>query len=482
MKRFQNYIDGRYMNASSEEFYTVYNPATGEAVFEVPKCSKKDVDLCVESASAAQKKWSRLSPTERGNYLKKMADLLDKYAEELSPILSLEQGKTLKQSLGEISGAAGLMRYHGNRDREIEGEILIGDENPKENIFLFKEPVGVVGCICPWNFPIYVMIRKLAPALLAGCTVICKPSGETPAATLAFAKVVEEANIPAGVVNIISGSGSVIGSALTQNPKVNMITLTGSVETGREVIKASADNICKVSLELGGKAPAIVMEDADLELAANGIVASRLSNAGQVCNCAERLYVHKNVADEFILMIKERMEAATYGDGIANPNHTMGALINKNSIERIQGMVNRAVKAGGKLLTGGFIPEGNGAFYPPTILIDVKQNSEIVQEEVFGPVLPIITFETVNEALALANDCKYGLTSSLYTNNHNTVMVFSNNIESGELFVNRKQGEAYHGYHAGWKQSGIGGDDGKHGFEEFFKTRIVYIDYKTDLY
>ena len=174
MRKFQNYINGKYVDAFSKDFFTVYNPATNEAVFEVPKCSKEDVDSCVESASNAQKKWGKLSPTERGSYLKKMADILNKYAEEFSTILSLEQGKTIKQSLGEIRGAAGLMEYHGNRDREIQGEILIGDENPKENIFLYKEPIGVVGCISPWNFPIYVMVRKLAPALLAGCTVICK--------------------------------------------------------------------------------------------------------------------------------------------------------------------------------------------------------------------------------------------------------------------------------------------------------------------
>jgi len=482
MERFKVYIDGKFVDAYNNEFSEVYNPATGEKVYEVPKCGEKEVNDCIEAAYRAQKSWSKVPIIERGNYLRTVAKKLVENAEELGLILSKEQGKTLNQSIGEITAVAGLVEYHANWDRRLEGEILPGDNNNKENILIFKEPVGVVACIMPWNFPIYVLFRKIAPALLCGCTVVCKPSSETPASTLAVAKMLDEIGFPKGVINFVTGSGSVIGSALAKNPKVDMITITGSTEAGQEVVRLSAENICKVSLELGGKAPAIVMEDADLELAADCIVGSRLGNAGQICNCAERLYVHENIADKFIQMLKERMEAATYGDGIENPDHTMGAMINKNAVKRVHGMVERAVAAGAIIVTGGFLPEGKGAFYPPTILTNVEQNWEIMQEETFGPVLPVMTFKTVNEVLAYANDCKYGLTSSLYTNDYNTVMLFSNNIEFGELYVNRQQGEAYHGFHAGWKLSGIGGDDGKHGFEEFLKTRTVYLNYKTDLY
>ena len=482
MQKFKAYIDGEFVEALSREYSTVSNPATGEPVFQVPNCEKEDVRVAIEAAASSQKFWSKKTPMERTEYVRKLATCIGEDAAEIAMILSREQGKTLSQSKGEISGAVKLINYHLGWDRRIEGEVLSGDNNNKENILLLKEPIGVVACIIPWNYPIYVLVRKMIPALIAGCTVVCKPSSETPAATLALMNTIDKAGFPKGVVNCITGSGKVIGNALAENKKVNMITVTGSLETGQEIMKVASNNICKVSLELGGKAPAIVMPDADLEMAADCISGARLANAGQVCSCAERLYVHESIAEQFVEMIQARMMNATFGDGIENPQHTMGAMINKEAVLRVHGMVERAVASGANIILGGKLPKGEGAFYPPTLLTNVKQDSEIVQEEVFGPVLPVLTFKTAEEALALANDCKYGLTSSLYTNDYNSIMLFMNNIESGELFVNRQQDEAFHGYHAGWKLSGIGGDDGKHGFEEFFKTRVVYLDYKTSLY
>jgi lactaldehyde dehydrogenase/glycolaldehyde dehydrogenase len=344
MERFQIYIDGKFKDPYGAAYSDVYNPATGEKVYEVPACDAREVDESVEAAYQAQKLWCKVPIMERGNYLRRFAAKVVENKDELALILSKEQGKTLNQSVGEIVGAAGLVEYHANWDRRVEGEILPGDNNNKENIMLFKEPVGVVACIMPWNFPIYVLFRKIAPALLAGCTVVCKPSGETPASTLAIAKIIDEVGFPAGTVNFVTGRGAIIGGAIAKNPKVDMITVTGSVETGKEVIRISADNVCKVSLELGGKAPAIVMEDADLELAADCVVGSRLGNAGQICNCAERLYVHESVAEKFIGLIKTRMEAATFGDGIKNPEHTMGAMINKEAAKRVHGMVERQLR------------------------------------------------------------------------------------------------------------------------------------------
>lgn len=481
MEKFQAYINGQLTDAASGEYVRDINPATGEAVYEVVNCTEADIDRAVDVAYDAQKSWAKLTIMQRGDYLRKFGQVILAHAEELALILSQEQGKTLEQSRGEIIGAVGLMDYFANSDRHVEGEILPGDNN-KENILIMKEPLGVVACIMPWNFPIYVLLRKLAPALLAGCTVVCKPSGDTPASTLYLGRLMDEVGFPAGVVNFIAGRGRIVGPAFAKNPKVAMITVTGSTETGQEILRLSAENICKVSLELGGKAPAIVMEDADLELAARCVTGARLNNAGQVCSCAERLYVQESIADKFIELMKQNMAAATYGDGVKDPSLTMGALINKDAVIRIQGMVDRAVEQGAEILMGGRLPEGPGAFYPPTLLTNVKQDSEIMQHEVFGPVLPIVTFKTAAEALALANDCQYGLTSSLYTNDYNTVMLFSNNIEFGELYVNRQQGEAYQGFHAGWKKSGVGGDDGRHGLEEFYQTRTVYLDYQTDLY
>jgi lactaldehyde dehydrogenase/glycolaldehyde dehydrogenase len=481
MEKFQVYIDGKFQNAASGEMSTVYNPATGEAVFEVPKCGIDEVNAAVDAAHAAQKLWRKKTPMERAVYVKNLIAEVRADAENLALTLAKEHGKTLIQSRGEVARLCDLAEYHLGWDRRIEGEVLSGDNN-KENIFVMKEPIGVVACIMPWNFPIVILIRKIAPALITGCTVVCKPSAETPASTLAIAKMVDRAGFPKGVVNFITGSGALMGPALCKNSKVNMITATGSVEMGQQIMEASAGTLQRLSLELGGKCPAIVMKDADLELAATCVVASRLANAGQVCTSVERLYVQREIADKFITMVKEKMEKATFGDGVKTPEHTMGAMINKASVERVHAIVERTVAQGAKLLLGGYIPEGPGAFYPPTLLTDVKQDWEIIQEEVFGPALPVIIFDTPEEALALANDCKFGLTATLYTNDYNLVMLFTNNIEFGELYVNRGQREAFHGYHAGWKLSGLGGDDGQHGMEEFLRMRTVYMDYKTDLY
>lgn len=481
MKRYDAYINGQLVSPKGG-YSTVTNPATGEQVYEVANCGASEVNAAINAAYDAQKAWSKRPIMQRGDILRRFGQILLDHVDELALILSTEQGKTLEQSKGEITGAVGLLEYQAGWDRKLEGEILPGDNNSKENILIMKEPIGVVACIMPWNFPIYVLLRKIVPALLVGCTVVCKPSSDTPASTLAMAALVKEAGFPDGVVNLIAGHGSVVGGAIASNPKVSMITVTGSVETGEEIVRQSANNLCKVSLELGGKAPSIVMKDADLELAADCVVGARLNNAGQVCNCAERLYVQEEIAEQFTEMVRVRMAKATFGDGVKDPGLTMGALINRAATERIQGIVDRAVAAGAKVILGGKPVEGPGAFYPPTILTNVRQDAEVVQKETFGPVLPVLTFKTVEEALALANDCEYGLTSSLYTNDYNTVMLFANNIEFGELYVNRQQGEAYQGYHAGWKHSGIGGDDGKHGIEEFLKMRTVYLDYQTNLY
>lgn len=481
METFQVYIDGVFTDARSGATSSVLNPATGKIVFEVPECDAAEANAAVEAAFTAQKLWSKKTPMDRAVYLKALVAEIKGHVDTLAPILSKEQGKTLKQSRGEILRACDMMEYHIGWERRITGEVLSGESN-KENILQLKEPVGVVACIMPWNFPMVILVRKIAPALMVGCTVVCKPSGETPASTLEIAKLVDKAGFPKGVVNVITGPGSVIGNTLVKHPKVAMVTATGSVVMGQNIAQAASDTLCRLSLELGGKCPAVVMADADLEIAADCIVGARLANAGQVCTATERLYVQKSVAERLIAMIVERMEKATFGDGMENPDHTMGPLINKAAVERVHGVVQRAVAQGAKLVTGGVVPVMDGAFYPPTLLTNVKQDWEVIQEEVFGPVLPVIEFDTPEEALSLANDCKFGLTSTLYTNNYDVIMLFTNNIESGELYVNRMQRESFHGYHAGWKLSGIGGDDGRHGMEEFLRSRTVYMDYKTVLY
>lgn len=476
MNTYKVYIDGEFVESFSKEVFKVTNPATEEVVSEVPLCTAEDVKKAIDAAKRAQKLWKKTSPVKRAEYLIKIANAIRKNSEIIAKTVTVEQGKTLSHATGEVLESADFLEYHAGWARRIEGEVVQSD-SVDENIFLYKEPLGVVSCILPWNFPIYVMIRKLAPALITGNTVVLKPSSETPNSVLEFAKAIGNIGLPKGVINIITGRGSVVGHELSSNPKVNFVTVTGSEEAGKNIMKACAENITKVSLELGGKAPAIVMNDADIDIAVTSIVNSRISNAGQICNCTERVYVQDKIADEFISKVAEKMRNVTMGDGMEKPDCMMGPMINQEAVERVHSMVLKAVDQGAKILTGGKIPDIKGAFYEPTVLVDCKQEMEIMHKEIFGPVLPVMIFTTLEEAIELANDCEYGLTSTLYTKDLKTALEISNNIESGELYINRKQGEPFQGFHAGWKKSGIGGDDGKHGLEEFMQTRIVFMKY-----
>ncbi len=476
MKNYQCFINGAFISTESLPLMDVIDPSTEEVCARVPQCGAEQAAQAVDAARAAQKQWGKTPACERAEYLLKLAGLLKARSAELGRLISTEQGKPLWHATGETIGAAEIMEYHAGWARRLEGEIMPSDDRD-ENIFIYKEPLGVVACILPWNFPMFVLARKLAPALITGNTVILKPSSETPCSALAFAELVAEAGLPAGVVNVISGKGSVLGRALTENPLVDMVTLTGSTEAGKQVMAACAGSLTKVSLELGGKAPAVVMADADLDLAVKCVKGGRIGNAGQVCNCVERVYVQESVAEAFVDKMVRAMSEVQLGPGVEGPE--MGPMVSRAALESAHAMVLRAVEQGAVVACGGKPSDkfAKGCFYEPTVLTGCGQDMEIMREEIFGPVMPIMTFETEEQALALANDCKYGLTATLYTQNYGTALRFANNIEAGELYINRKQGEAYQGYHAGWKQSGLGGDDGRHGVSQFLKTRTVYMQY-----
>jgi len=451
------------------------NPSTEEVISVYSSASAEQVNEAVDAAEEAQKKWARLPAVERAGYVKRVAAEIRKRRQELAETISREEGKILKEALGEVDGSAEYADYMAEWARRIEGEIVESDR-PNENIFLYREPIGVVAGIIPWNYPLFVFMRKFAPALVAGDTVVIKPSSETPDIIYEMAKAIADAGIPKGVANVVFGSGGVVGNALASNKKVGFISFTGSVETGQEIMKVASANVTKVSLELGGKAPAIVMDDADLGKTLDYVVASRILNSGQVCNAAERLYVQEGIADEFVKAIQERFSSLVVGDPFA-AGTDMGPLVSASQREKVEGMVERAVKAGARVLTGGERLKGKGYYYPPTLLTEVSQDSEIMRKEVFGPVLPVKTFKDLDEAIAYANDCDYGLTSSIYTQNLDVAMRAANELKFGETYVNREHWEAIQGFHAGWRRSGIGGDDGKHGFEEFFNTHIVYVQY-----
>ena len=419
----------------------------------------------------------KLPPIQRAGHLRRLADKRRGEAEHLAHVLSEEQGKTLGLSRVEVSFTADYIDYMAEWARRIEGEILTSDR-PGENIFLFRAPIGVVAGILPWNFPFFLVARKMAPALVAGNTIVIKSSEETPNNAFEFARLIAETDIPAGVVNIVSGRGDTTGRALTESKKIGMISFTGSVEVGSMIMGAAAKNVTKVNLELGGKAPAIVMADADIDLAVQAVKSSRVINSGQVCNCAERIYVDKKIAAEFTDKLARAMSETRYGNPLTDSDLDMGPLVNEEGLNKVEGLVAGAIKAGATVVTGGRRADRTpGWYYEPTVLADCRQDMEIITTEIFGPVAQIVSFDDLDQAVSFANDSDYGLTSSIYTRNINVAMRACNEIRFGETYVNRENFEAMQGFHAGWRKSGIGGADGKHGLYEYMQTHVVYIQH-----
>lgn len=474
LKRYEMLIDGEFV--ATGKTLQVTNPSTEEVISEFPNCSAADVDAAVLAADRAQRGWAALPAIQRAAHLREIAGLIRKNREFLANVITEEQGKILSLAQVEVDFSADYVDYMAEFARRYEGEIIQSDR-PGENILLYKAPIGVIAGILPWNFPFFLIVRKMAPALVTGNTIVVKPSSETPNNAFEFAKLVAQSSLPKGVFNLISGSGAVVGSALAGHSKVGMVSLTGSVDGGVAVMHAAAGNVTKVSLELGGKAPAIVMGDADIDLAVKAIRSSRIINTGQVCNCAERAYVHESVADEFVAKITAAMKQTVVGDPFDSATE-MGPMVSRKQLELVDSAVKRAIHAGAELQCGGKKLESkSGYYYEPTVLTNCDQKSEIMQQEIFGPALPITTFKDLDEAIENANDCEYGLTSSIYTRSLDTAMRAANELKFGETYVNRENFEAMQGFHAGWRKSGIGGADGKHGLEEYLQTHVVYMNY-----
>ncbi|WP_313105361.1 aldehyde dehydrogenase [Pseudescherichia vulneris] len=468
------YIDGQFVTWQGEAWIDVVNPATEALISRIPDGTADDARKAIDAAARAQPAWEALPAIERAGWLRKIAAGIREQASEISALIVEEGGKIQQLAEVEVAFTADYIEYMAEWARRYEGEILQSDR-PGENILVFKRALGVTTGILPWNFPFFLIARKLAPALITGNTIVIKPSEFTPNNAIAFAKIVDSIGLPRGVFNLVLGRGETVGQELAGNPKVAMVSMTGSVGAGEKIMAAAAKNITKVCLELGGKAPAIVMDDADLELAVKAIVDSRVINTGQVCNCAERVYVQKGIYDRFVNRLGEAMNAVEYGDPAARNDIAMGPLINAAALARVEQKVAGAVEQGAKIVLGGKAVEGSGYFYPPTLLLDVRQDMTIMHEETFGPVLPVVVFDTLEEALEMANDSDYGLTSSIYTQNLNTAMKAIKGLKFGETYVNRENFEAMQGFHAGWRKSGIGGADGRHGLNEYLQTQVVYL-------
>ncbi|MBB4821909.1 lactaldehyde dehydrogenase/glycolaldehyde dehydrogenase [Pseudomonas alcaligenes] len=474
MRHEQIFVGGQFVEPRSDATITVHNPATEALIGRVPAATAAEALHAVDVAAAAQKRWGRLTSIERAEHLRRFADALVADAEAIGAALAAESGKSLEDASNEARYAAEITRYHAEWARRIEGEVIPSD-TPDETLLLQREPIGVVACLIPFNYPVYTLLRKVAPALIAGNTVVVRPSNNTPLSAFAIARTAQRAGLPDGVFNLLTMDHAT-ASVLCTHPAVGMITLTGSVNAGRMVLEYCKANIAKPSLELGGKTPAIIAADADLEKAATDLVRSKTTHCGQLCTAIERVYVQASVHDRFLALLKEKMAAVRSGDRATDAG-LMGPLANAAAREHIHALVQRAQAEGAVLETGGVLPQGPGHFYPATLLSGCRQDMEIVREESFGPILPVLAYQDLDDAIALANDHQFGLSSVLYTEDYRSAMKVANAIEAGELYINRTPADPYQGYHAGWKRSGLGGDDGKHGMLEFTQTRLVVMKY-----
>lgn len=475
MKELKMYINGKFVESRSGKWIDVLNPSTEVVTSRQPEGTIEDVNEALDAARAAQREWAKKPAIERAQYLQKIASGIRRRNDEFVEIIMREQGKTRQWASVEVSVTADYFDYMATFARSIEGEVIPSDRRG-ETIILTRRPIGVVAGILPWNFPFFLIARKAGASLIAGCTIVMKPSQLTPENCCTFAEVVEEAGLPAGVINIVTGKGSVVGHAMAASPKIDVVSVTGSVSAGQSIMAAASENITKVSLELGGKAPAIVFADADLEQAAQWILDSRIGNNGQICNNAERVYVQSSVKDEFTNILLAKMKAVKVGDPCLDDNVDMGPLVEARALESVIAKVEKAVAQGAKILCGGHRVGNKGYFYPATLLDNCTQDMDIIHEETFGPVLPIVPFDTTDQVIEWANDVEYGLASAVYTKDLDTAVRVSRELQFGETYINRENFEAMQGFHAGVKKSGIGGADGKHGIEEYLVTHVTYLD------
>lgn len=473
-----NFIGGQYVPSNESDTIEILSPSTGNVIGEIPKGCKADAENALEVAQAAQKAWAKLTARSRQNILRTFANKIRDNKHILAPMLVAEQGKLLSVAEMEVDVTATFIDYACDNALTIEGDILPSD-NQDEKIYIHKVPRGVVVGITAWNFPLALAGRKIGPALITGNTMVLKPTQETPLATTELGRIAKEAGLPDGVLNVINGTGSVVGQTLCESPITKMITMTGSTVAGKQIYKTSAEYMTPVMLELGGKAPMVVMDDADLDKAAEDALWGRFANCGQVCTCVERLYVQAAVYDDFVAKFLPMVKGLKVGDPM-DADSQMGPKCNQREIDNIHHIVQEAIKQGATVATGGKTAtvEGfeGGCWYEPTVLVDVKQDNIVVHEETFGPILPIVKVSSMEQAIEFCNDSIYGLSAYVHTRSFANINQAISDLEVGEVYINRGMGEQHQGFHNGWKQSGFGGEDGKFGLEQYLEKKTVYLN------
>ncbi|MEK4564259.1 NAD-dependent succinate-semialdehyde dehydrogenase [Alkalihalobacillus sp. FSL R5-0424] len=464
------YINGEWIGEELEKT-DVYNPATGEVVDQVPKGGEREAKAAVDAAHGAFPEWAAKTAYERSELLEKWHALIEEHQDELARTMTEEQGKPLKEATGEIAYSNAFIKWYAEEGKRVYGETIPASATDKR-LFVIKQPVGVVAAITPWNFPAAMITRKLAPALAVGCTTVLKPSSQTPLTALKLVELAEKAGIPRGVINVVTGSSSEISEAWQSDSRVRKLTFTGSTEIGKQLMSGASETMKKLSLELGGHAPLIVTNDADLDLAAEQAVASKFRNGGQTCVCANRIFVAEEIEEAFTEKFAEAVSKLVVGEGL-NEETDIGPLIDQDAVEKVMEHIKDATEKGAKVVVGG--NRKDGQFIEPTVISGVTDNMVCMKEETFGPLAPISTFKTEDEAVERANATPYGLAAYLFTQNLTRAIKLAEKLDYGIVGVNDGGPSAAQAPFGGWKESGLGREGGHQGIEEYLETKYVSV-------
>ncbi|GAK34530.1 succinate-semialdehyde dehydrogenase [NADP(+)] GabD [alpha proteobacterium Q-1] len=471
--RQQTFVNGQWMDAASGDRFDVLNPANQQVIASVPSLSADEVDLAIKGAAKAQKDWAARPAQERSAILRRWFELIHENADDLALLMTTEQGKPLAEARGEVAYAASFIEWFAEEAKRVYGRTIPQQKNDRR-LLVLKQPVGVVAAITPWNFPAAMLTRKAGPALAAGCAMVAKPAEDTPLTALALGWLAAEAGVPAGVLNIVTGKPAIVGGALMASDLVRKISFTGSTDVGKLLMRQAADSVKKMSLELGGNAPFIVFDDADIDAAVDGVMASKFRNTGQTCVCANRIFVQAGVYDHFTQKLAQAVASLKVGVG-TEAGVTQGPLINQAALEKVQRHVDDAKAKGGRILGGGAPHALGGTFFQPTVIADATTDMQLYGEETFGPVAPVFSFETDDEAISLANDTPFGLASYFYSRDLGRIFRAAEALETGIVAVNTGVFSTEVAPFGGVKESGLGREGGHEGIDEYLETKFLCL-------